>query len=91
MYTGLRISDAARLDTSKVRGGRVFLHPEDGRAGLGPEIPDFVSKALGKRAFNVDRTPAAAVLPGGLGAGLEVTAEQREHRGLRNEFRTNHT
>lgn len=45
-YTGLRISDAANLDESKVVGGRVFLRTEKNGAFVWIPIPEFVVDAL---------------------------------------------
>lgn len=47
-YTGLRISDAARLDVSRVKDGRVFLRTEKTGTLVWIPIPDFVSRALEK-------------------------------------------
>jgi site-specific recombinase XerD len=47
-YTGLRISDAAKLDTSRVEGGRVFLRTEKTGTLVWVPIPDFVSDILSK-------------------------------------------
>jgi integrase len=45
-YTGLRISDAARLDTSRVRDGKVFLRTEKTGTLVWVPIPPFVVEAL---------------------------------------------
>jgi integrase/recombinase XerD len=45
-YTGLRISDAARLDESRVRDGRVFLRTEKTETLVWVPIPKFVIDAL---------------------------------------------
>jgi integrase/recombinase XerD len=45
-YTGLRLSDAARLDTSKVNGGKVFLYTQKTGTPVWVPIPPFVAKVL---------------------------------------------
>src|SRR6266852_2411601 len=45
-YTGLRISDAERLDTTRVRDGRVFLRTEKTGVSVWVPIPQFVTTAL---------------------------------------------
>jgi integrase/recombinase XerD len=45
-YTGLRISDAAALDTYKVRNGLVFLYTAKTGQPVAVPIPEFVSRAL---------------------------------------------
>jgi integrase/recombinase XerD len=47
-YTGLRISDAAKLDTSRVQNGRVFLRTEKTGTLVWVPIPEFVSDILSK-------------------------------------------
>jgi integrase/recombinase XerD len=45
-HTGLRISDAARLDTSKVKRGKVFLYTQKTGTPVWVPIPPFVSDVL---------------------------------------------
>src|SRR6185295_2933105 len=45
-YTGLRISDAVRLATSKMRDGKVFLRTAKGGTLVWVPIPAFVVEAL---------------------------------------------
>ena len=45
-YTGLRLSDAARLETSKVKGGKVFLYTQKTGTPVWVPIPPFVTKVL---------------------------------------------
>jgi integrase len=45
-YTGLRISDGARLDVSKVRDGRVFLYTQKTGVPVWIPIPSFLMDVL---------------------------------------------
>jgi site-specific recombinase XerD len=45
-YTGLRISDAAKLDDTRVRDGRVFLRTTKTGSIVSVPIPEFVSATL---------------------------------------------
>lgn len=47
-YTGLRISDAIRLDESRVRDGRVFLRTEKTGTAVWVPIPQFVVEELSR-------------------------------------------
>jgi integrase len=47
-YTGLRISDAARLDLSKVKDGRVFLYTQKTGVPVWIPIPGLLTELLGQ-------------------------------------------